>query len=82
MIENCQRRVVIVADRDPPKTLQNGSQFFPGQEGAIRLAKQLKPLTRSVRMIKPPSSKDMREWYRTGATKAMVTALVNNARFE
>ena len=56
--------VVIVADRDGP-----------GLQGAQRLAKDLR---RPIRIVTPPV-KDMREWVKTGATPAVVTAAVASA---
>jgi len=75
------REVVIMADRDAPKTAPDGRQFNPGLDGADRLGKAIKPLCRSVRVIKPPVGKDIREWYNKGATAAAVLAVVKNTRF-
>ncbi len=73
--------VIIMADKDPPKTRPDGSEWFPGQEGAMRLAKTIKLIVASVRVIKPPANKDIRDWYRTGATKEVVLAVAENSRF-
>ena len=75
------KQVVLFADKDIAKERPDGSVFYPGIEGGRRLAKGLKSAVRSVRVIKPAIYKDVREWYRHGATKAMVMALVENARF-
>jgi len=75
------RTIVIMADTDAPTTLPGGRVCYPGIEGGLRLAKELKGCTQSIRVIKPPNYKDIRLWYRNGATKAMVLALVENSRF-
>jgi hypothetical protein len=81
MIEHYERQVVIIADKDVAKYHPNGRKFYPGYDGAMRLARSIKSFVRSVRVIKPPEKKDIREWYQAGATRAMVLALVKNARF-
>lgn len=80
-IQQFNRQVVIVADNDTAKTRQDGSQFFPGQEGAARLAKEIEEIARGVRIIKPPSYKDVREWYRNGCTHNMIICLIKGAKF-
>ena len=81
MIEHYERQVVIFADKDTAKFTPDGKKFFPGYDGALRLARSIKPFVRSVRLIKPPEKKDIRQWYQAGATRAAVLALVKNARF-
>ena len=63
------RRVVIVGDRDEPKVRPDGTEFFPGQEGADRLREQLRRVCGSVKVILPPEPyKDVRQWVANGAT--------------
>ena len=81
MIDRFDRRVVIFSDKDEAKYRPDGSVFYPGIEGAQRLAEGLKSSTRSVRVVKPANYKDVRQWYQNGATKEAVMALVDNARF-
>jgi phage/plasmid primase-like uncharacterized protein len=81
LLKDRNREVVIVADRDSPKTAPDGRQFNPGLDGADRLAKAIKSLCRSVRLIKPIGCKDIREWKNKGATREIVLAVVKNARF-
>ncbi len=81
MIARHNRQVVIVSDKDGPKQKPGGGVFYPGIEGARRLAADIKSVVRSVRVIKPPRNKDIREWYQSGATAAKVMILVDNARF-
>lgn len=81
MIGRFDRQVVIMADKDEPKKKPGGGVFYPGIEGALRLASELKSIVRSVRVVKPAHYKDIREWYRNGATKEAVMCLVGNARF-
>lgn len=80
-ISDYDRQVVIMADKDEPKKRPDGSINYPGIEGAMKLAEEIKPVVRSVRVIKPPKHKDMRAWLQAGATKAKVMLLVDNARF-
>lgn len=81
MIEHYERQVVIVADKDEAKFTPDGKKFYPGYDGALKLARSIKPFVRSVRLVKPPAKNDIRDWYRAGATRAAVMALVKNARF-
>lgn len=76
-----RRDVIIMADKDAPKKRPDGSVWFPGQEGAMRLAKKILPIVRSVRVVKPPSHKDVREWYNAGATREIVEVIINNTRY-
>lgn len=75
------RDVVIMADKDEPKKRPDGSTWLPGQEGAERLAKEIKPLCKSLKVIKPPKHKDIRQWYINGATAQTVMAIIQNTRF-
>ena len=81
MIERYERQVVIFADKDKAKFTPDGRKFFPGYDGALKLACSIKPFVRSVRLIKPPVHKDIRAWYRAGCTREAVMALVKNAKF-
>lgn len=74
------REVVVMADNDIPKKRPDGSEYRPGLDGATRLAEQIREICRSVRIIKPYRYKDIREWYRHGATAEAVMALVNNQK--
>jgi len=76
-----RRDVVIVADNDKPHERPDGSVWFPGQEGARRLAQGIKPLARTLKIIKPPFYKDVRDWVRAGATRDMVEAVIANTKF-
>ena len=81
LLKDHDRQVIIVADKDPPKKRPDGSVWRPGEEGAQRLANEIKSITRSLRVIKPPVGKDARQWYIAGATAAVVMAIANNAKF-
>ncbi len=81
MIEHYDRQVVIFADKDKAKFTPDGIKFFPGYDGALKLARSIKPFVRSVRIIKPPHHKDIRAWYLDGATRYAVMCLVKNAKF-
>ena len=69
------KHLVIVSDRDEPKKRPDGSVFFPGQQGADRLAKAL---GRPLRVRYPPA-KDFREWVKRGATRAEIECVIQNS---
>lgn len=81
MIEHYDRQVVIFADKDKVHFTPDGRKYFPGYDGGLKLAQDMKPFVRSVRLIKPPRKKDIRAWYLAGATRTAVLALVKNAKF-
>jgi len=81
LLKGQNRQVVIVADKDEAKTRPNGSVYYPGIDGAMGLVKGIKSTVASVRVIKPPLSKDIRQWYNEGCTKSKIMAMVNNSRF-
>ena len=74
------RDVVIIADRDEPKLRPDGTTWFPGAEGAERLAAALLPVVRSLRMMKPVDAKDVRAWVQAGATAKTIRTAMQNAR--
>jgi hypothetical protein len=76
-----RRPVVIVSDNDEPKTRPDGTLWYPGQEGAAQLAKDIKGLAQSVKVIKPPWKKDIRAMVQSGGTRKIVEHLINNTRF-
>ncbi|MBN2582548.1 MAG: hypothetical protein JXL80_05725 [Planctomycetes bacterium] len=75
------RDVVIIADRDEPKTRPDGSIWYPGQEGAERLAAGLFGKARTVKIIRPTMGKDARQWIAAGATAVTIRAAVGNAKY-
>jgi len=76
-----RRDVVIMADRDEPKNRPDGSVWYPGQEGAAKLSRAVLPLVKSLRIVKPPFHKDIREWRRAGATKQVVESIIRNTGY-
>ena len=68
---------VIAANYDEPKQRPDGSEFYPGQEGAQELAARLG----RCRIIYPPKHKDFRAWINAGGSAAAVQALIANARY-
>lgn len=62
-----KRDVVIVSDSDEA-----------GIEGSKKLAKKCKRFCKSLKIIKPPRHKDIREWKRAGATKNVIECVVRN----
>lgn len=75
------REVIILADKDSPKKRPDGSVFYPGHEGAERLAQHLKPLISNVKVIKPPKDKDARKWVQSGATAQTIACIVANTGY-
>ena len=74
------RRVVILSDNDTAKIRPDGSKWYPGQEGTLRLANSLPYNQISVYIIKPVRCKDAREWLQKGLTAEMYENLVRNTR--
>lgn len=75
-----RRDVIIMADKDPPKARPDGSVWYPGQEGAARLSKAILPFVKSLKIVKPPFHKDIREWLKTGATREALLSIIQNTR--
>jgi hypothetical protein len=76
-----RRDVIIMADKDPPKERPDGSVWYPGQEGAARLSHAILPFVRSLKVIKPPFHKDVREWLQAGATHETLLVVIENTRY-
>ena len=73
-----RRDTIIPADNDKPKIRPDGSVWFPGREGAEALAKAIRPLVKSCKIIQPPKHKDIRQWLNAGATRDTVMAVIDN----
>lgn len=73
-----KRDVVVFGDHDEAKTRPDGSKFFPGQDGAERLASRLvaERVCRSVKVLVPPLCKDARDWKLAGATRTVIEATI------
>jgi hypothetical protein len=56
------KELIIIADRDKPKTLPDGREWNPGRDGGVRLAKACLETAWRVKFVRPPGAKDMREW--------------------
>lgn len=77
-----RRQVVIFADHDEGKKRPGcDMSYFPGQEGAMALSKELKSHTRGIKLIRPPFHKDVRQWYQAGAKRETILMLVRNSKF-
>jgi len=74
-----RRQVVILADRDEPKHRPDGTEFYPGQEGAAHLANELLGRAATVKIILPLKGKDARAWLAAGATHDIVAARIQTA---
>lgn len=59
------RRLVIVADNDTAKEKRDGSAFYPGREGAEKMAKET---GLPFKLVVPPA-KDIRAWLNDGASR-------------
>lgn len=74
------KSVVIIGNYDSPKTRPDGTTFYPGQDGAAKLADELARVCKSVRVIYPRSgSKDVREWLANGLTRDELLAVKGNS---
>lgn len=76
-----KRDVVILADRDEPKKRPDGSVFYPGQEGAVRLADRLVWYARGLKLIRPLKGKDARAWKATGATAKTIESVIRDTAY-
>jgi hypothetical protein len=76
-----RRNVVIIANNDTAKVRADGSRFFPGQEGAGRLAAALHPHVRSVKVVLPLAGKDSREWKTAGGTRRSLDFAINTVTY-
>lgn len=65
------RRFVVIADNDTAKEKRDGTAFYPGREGAEKMAKEV---GLPFKMILPPA-KDIRAWVNEGATAATLATL-------
>lgn len=61
-------RAVIIADNDEAKIRPDGTKWYPGKEGAVKLQERLK--VPSLVILLP--SKDIREFYKSGGTKESI----------
>lgn len=68
------RKVVIISDHDEAKERPDGSAWYPGQDGARKLAKELG----MPHKILIPPAKDLRAWLRDGATSAAFACIERN----
>jgi hypothetical protein len=78
-----RRDLVVVADNDPPKHRPDGTVFYPGQDGAERVAGELAAAGWHVKVIQPtrPDTNDVRDWLRAGATRPVVDCVIRNASY-
>lgn len=72
------KQIVLVADRDEAKERPDGSRWYPGKDGARKLAKAIR---RPLRIVYP-SRKDLRAMVQAGATRNTFDALINSAKWE
>lgn len=73
-------RPIIAANFDEPKKRPDGTEFFPGQDGAEALAKVISTPTK---IIYPPRHKDYRAWKNSSPRPIhdLINLLIQNARF-
>jgi hypothetical protein len=68
--------VVIVADNDETKYLADGTPYWPGIEGAVSVARQIRTACARLRFMLPPNgAKDLRDWAREGSHLLLVRAM-------
>lgn len=75
------REWVIIEDHDEPKKRPDGSVWFPGQEGAAKLAEALLDTGKPGKVIAANGAKDVREWKKSGATRQHVLRAIAMARY-
>jgi hypothetical protein len=73
------KSVVIVSNYDEAKYRNDGSAFYPGQEGSAVLADALCGVAKEVRVIYPRKGKDVREWKRQGGGVEELLFIKNSA---
>jgi hypothetical protein len=69
LLKRQRREVWIVSDRDTP-----------GRQGAEALAEAVFPVAEAVKVIAPPSAKDLRAWVVAGATRTVIEAVASQRR--
>ena len=80
-VELCKGRdVVICGDNDDAKIRLDGSRYWPGQDGAHKLADALCGACRSVKLIWPAKTKDLRGWLKAGCTPADLQKAIARAK--
>jgi len=78
ILKCCRRTVIVVADNDEAKYRPDGSEFFPGQEGAKALAKAIRPFVYKVKVFVPSEHKDIRRWLQAGLTRDALKSITSN----
>jgi hypothetical protein len=82
LLRQYKRRVVLIADNDEEKIRPDGSTWYPGMDGARRVARQIKSYTHWVKVVKPPKTKDVREWKSKGLTPRMLMEWIDTTDVE
>src|SRR5262249_23933711 len=80
--------VVVVSDNDAqlkdkktgaPMFHPDGRPMLPGQDHAAAIARRLRKVAAQVRMIIPPTVKDLSDWVAAGGTREALDALIAQA---
>ena len=71
------RRVIIISDNDESKLKPDGTRWYPGQEGAKALAKDI----RIPHIVIQSRTKDIRAWLRDGAMREDVDFVIKQKMF-
>ncbi len=71
------RSLTIVADHDAPHVRPDGGTYSPGLDGARKLIGEV---GRMARIVVPPA-KDIRAWFKAGATREQFDVLARNAKW-
>jgi hypothetical protein len=69
------KRIVVVSDNDEIKTRPDGSKWYPGYDGALRLASSIH--IRHTVWMTPSPHKDVRQFVKAGATADLIMSMVN-----
>lgn len=62
-------------DHDEPHERPDGAQYSPGLDGARKLIADVRKMAKIV----VPPAKDMRAWFKAGATRAQFDVLARSA---
>lgn len=81
LVDKWPTDVIVVADLDAPKHRPDGTIFYPGQDGAIKLANYIRSHRRKLVVICPPDGlKDCRQWLNAGGSRRNVMDMVQSKR--
>jgi hypothetical protein len=80
-VSKCRGLVVIVADNDKPHYRPDGTTYFPGQNGATKIANALADRCKRLKICKMPFHKDVRDFVKAGGTRGALDCILRSCRF-